>query len=442
MPYTIVIVGGEGEMGKIFAKIFQKEGHRVIITGPNEEKGKEIANEINVEYSKDNKISKIADITIITVPIEKTISVIEEVAPIIKDHSLIIDFTSVKKEVCEALKKFTNPKAEIISIHPMFGPKIPSISGQVFIVLPIRYKKEGWINFIYNFLTKYKAKFVEATPEEHDRVMAVIQGLTHFVYISLGDTLKELNFNIKHSRKFASPIYNLMLDMIGRILGQNPWMYAHIQMENDETKEVRKAFIKSVEKLNDIIEKKDVEKFVNIMRSSAKHFSDVCGAMNRSNKAIIAQNSELEILNRNQNKEIFVENIYTKKIHYGILEYLDGENLKLVRNNTETNLKISNIKILNDDEILENKKKIFGVVKKDFSLLIHDDIDENVVLMCISSDFKKENEIVDVNIKEVFRSEKFKDKKSVCYEILFINRNLKEKVNKVKELLSKIGKLR
>lgn len=442
MSYTIVIIGGYGEMGQIFAKIFQKEGHRVILTGPNEDKGREIAAQINVEYSKDNKISEIADITIITVPIEKTISVIKEVAPIIKDDSLIIDLTSVKKDVCDALEKFTNPKAEIISIHPMFGPKISSIEGQVFVVLPVRIKKEGWINYIYDFLATHKTKFVEATPEEHDRIMAVIQGLTHFAYISLGDTLRELNFNIKDSRKFASPIYNLMLDIIGRILGQNPWMYAHIQMDNDETKEVRRTFLKCAERLNEIIEKKDDKKFADIMKLSAKHFSDVNGAMNRSNKAIMAQDMELKILNKNLNKEIFVENIYTNNVHYGILKYFDGENLKLFKNKITLNLKISNVRILNDDESLNIKKKIFGTVKRDFSLLIHDDIDEEIILRCISGDFKKENEIVDVNIKEIFRSEKFKDKKSVCYEILFINRNLKEKENKVKEMLSKIGKLR
>ncbi|MFN3528117.1 MAG: prephenate dehydrogenase/arogenate dehydrogenase family protein, partial [Candidatus Altarchaeaceae archaeon] len=162
MTLTVVIVGGCGGMGKIFAKIFKNENFRVIITDPNEEKGKELANEINVEYSKDNKIARIADITIVTVPIEKTISVIEEVAPIIKDNSLIVDFTSVKKSVCEALEKFTNKNAEIISIHPMFGPKIPSIEGQVFILIPIRTEK--WINFIKNFLIKYNAKFIETTP--------------------------------------------------------------------------------------------------------------------------------------------------------------------------------------------------------------------------------------------------------------------------------------
>lgn len=436
---TVVIVGGYGGMGKIFAEIFRNENYRVIITGPDKEKGKEIGKKLKVEYNKDNKIARIADITIITVPIEKTIEVIKEVAPIVKDNSLLIDLTSVKKNVCDALLEYTNKNAEILSIHPMFGPKIPSLSGQVFILIPLRTK--SGIKKIQEILNKNKTKYIETTPEEHDTIMAVIQGLTHFVYITLGYTLKELNFDIKNSRKFASPIYNLMLDIIGRILGQDPWMYAHIQTENPKTIEVREKFIDLCIKTNEAIKNKDIDKFVKIMSSSAKHFSEVEEAMNRSNKAIAALSAELEYLERNKGKEIFVENMYTKTIHFGILTYLDATNLKLLKNKKEINLKISNLRILDEDEIEEKKKEIFGVKEKDFSLLLYEDIDESIIIEILNG-IRKQAEIVDVKIKDIYRSEKFKDKKSVCYGVLFINRNLKEKEQYVVNLLKKIGNLR
>jgi len=67
--------------------------------------------------------------------------------------------------------------------------------------------------------------------------MAVVQGLTHFNYISIGKTLEKLSFNVRESRKYSSPIYDLMLDMVGRIIGQNPKLYASIQMQNPEVTE-------------------------------------------------------------------------------------------------------------------------------------------------------------------------------------------------------------
>ncbi|MFN3527981.1 MAG: hypothetical protein ACK4YO_02650 [Candidatus Altarchaeaceae archaeon] len=99
----------------------------------------------------------------------------------------------------------------------------------------------------------------------------------------------------------------------------------------------------------------------------------------------------------------------------------------MLKGNKKLNLKISKIRILNDEEALEKKKEIFGIKRMDFSLLIHEDIEENIVLICLSDKFRKENEIVDAKIKEIFKKQEFKDKKSVCYEIYFVNRNLKEK---------------
>ena len=44
-------------------------------------------------------------------------------------------------------------------------------------------------------------------------MMSIVQGLTHFSYIAIAATIEKLGIDIKESRKFASPVYSLMLDM-------------------------------------------------------------------------------------------------------------------------------------------------------------------------------------------------------------------------------------
>ncbi|MDI6730174.1 MAG: prephenate dehydrogenase/arogenate dehydrogenase family protein [Candidatus Altarchaeum sp.] len=440
MSYTVVIIGGYGGMGQIFVKIFRDYGWNVIITGPNKEKGEKIANDFRVKFSDDNRIAMSADITIITVPIEKTIATIKEVAPLVRDGSLIIDFTSVKTNICDALLKYANKNAEIISIHPMFGPTISGIHGQIFILCLLRTEK--WLSIIEKFLNHHKAKFVTATPEEHDKAMSVIQGLTHFTYISIGYTLKNMDFNVKESRKFASPIYNLMLDIIGRILSQDPYLYAHIQMENPLTQEVRKKFIESANTINDCINSKDEKNFVHIMSSSAKHFSDLSNAVGRSNKAIASLHEELEFLKNNIGKEIFVRHANSRKIHFGNIHAIDAENLELENKTTCSKFKIANIEILNDvQEILNVKNNVLGITKKDFTVLLEEGIDETLITEILNY-MKYELEIDKVCIKDIYRSEKFKNNKSVCYEISFVNRDMKTKEAEVRKFLSRIGKLR
>ena len=216
-PTTIVIIGGYGGMGKLFARLFLDEGHKVIATGRTERKGRKAERELGVKYIKDNcKAARHGDVVIVTVPIDYTIETIKEVAPYVKKGSLLTDFTSVKEEPCRAMADFSDDGVEVIGMHPMFGPKVPGLEGQVVVLAPMRPgsgSKYKWMPWLLEFLNKHKAKIIEATPEEHDKVISVVQGLTHFAYISVGKTLKDLDFDIKKSRQFASPIYELMLDM-------------------------------------------------------------------------------------------------------------------------------------------------------------------------------------------------------------------------------------
>ena len=77
----IAIIGGKGQMGKMFAEAFKKKGCEVILTGRR-------GNNIDA--------AKKADIIIVSVPIRETVKVIEEIASHIKEDALLTDFTSIK----------------------------------------------------------------------------------------------------------------------------------------------------------------------------------------------------------------------------------------------------------------------------------------------------------------------------------------------------------
>ncbi|WP_201741476.1 SDR family NAD(P)-dependent oxidoreductase [Sinomicrobium soli] len=48
---TVVITGGSTGLGKATAEKFAQEGYKVVLSGRNEEKGKEVANEIKEKYT-------------------------------------------------------------------------------------------------------------------------------------------------------------------------------------------------------------------------------------------------------------------------------------------------------------------------------------------------------------------------------------------------------
>jgi len=443
-PKTIAIIGGYGGMGMLFARLFLDEGCSVIVTDPTESKGLKAEKELNVKYIKDNcEAAKASDVVIVTVPIDYTIKTIKEVAPCVKEGALLTDFTSVKEEPCRAMAEFSREGVEVIGMHPMFGPKTQGLEGQVVVLTPVRpaYGASGdeykWMPWLLSFLNKHDAKIIESTPEEHDKVISVVQGLTHFTYISVGKTLKDIDFDIKKSRKFASPIYELMLDMIGRIIGQDPHLYASIQMTNPRVLKVHEAFFRSAKELSDAVKNKDHEKFVKYMSDAAKHFDDVDAAMGKSNKAVASLVAELHHLKESIGKEIALQHVYSKKIHLGIVESVDSENVVLNDSGKQNVLKISNIQILDDNARIKFKTGKLGFVERDFSHVFESSVDEQ--FLCGLLEKFNEN-IISAKIRDVYSGKSIPEgRKSICFRIGMINENLKETEKIVNRFLAGAG---
>ena len=374
----IAIIGGSGEFGRLFARIFAEEGHEVVITGRDAAKGEHVAQEIGVRFSRDNiGAAKWADVVIISVYIDNTLEVIEQVAPQVREGALLMDFTSVKVEPCRAMLAHAKPGVEIIGTHPMFGPRVKSFEGLVFILTPLRGEK--WKRWLLSWLERHKARVIITTPEEHDRIMSVVQCLTHFTYISVAATLRELDIDVKYSRRFASPIYELMLDLIARIVGQNPHLYASIQMHNPLATGVHDAFIAQASRLKEIVARKDKRAFVEFMGRAARHMGDVEAAMGRSDKAIHALSEELKKLKASVGKEVALRHIYSGAVHAGRVLEVDPEKVTLQEGKKKITLKIANIELLPEEEIIRWKAEHLPKERRDFSVVLPESADEKLI---------------------------------------------------------------
>jgi prephenate dehydrogenase len=282
---SVAIIGGYGGMGKLFARIFKRNGFDVTIAGPRPEKGKKVAKELGVTFEQDNDSAvKGADIVVITVPIRKTLDVISNVGPKLKRGSMIMDLTSVKKEPCAKMIDSVPEGVEVLGCHPVFGPMVGKFKGQNFVLCPVR---GGRLFKRFKALLKKEGAVVTiCTPEEHDSAMGVVQGMTHFMLISAGIALKDLDFDLEETKDFSSPVYQLALDLVGRILGQDPKLYGEIQLNNSETDRVREAYLTAAGRLNKIILDKDEDSFVEEMTLAAEHFGDTQSSLKRTQKLL------------------------------------------------------------------------------------------------------------------------------------------------------------
>ncbi len=290
----VTIIGGAGAMGGWFAKFFKQNGADVRIVDRSA-KTPEIASSLGVDFMHVDILSQHCpsditeditdtDVLIISVPINITCNVIEAVGKRMKDGTLLMDLTSVKREPVRKMLECTKDNVEILSIHPMFGPTAKSIRNQTVIFIEISGRWGKLCDEIENIFERKGARIVFMSADEHDRTMAVIQGLSHFVLLSYGITLQNLNFNVEHAREM-SPLYEIFTDFVGRILHQDPELYANIQM-NLDMKEIHEKFIAAAKMLSSSVLNKDEEKFKNIFLNARKHFGNTEKALKESDEII------------------------------------------------------------------------------------------------------------------------------------------------------------
>lgn len=283
----ILILGGTGETGSWFARYFKEKGFDVAVWGPS---GKvDVAERLGVRYAHEMILEvEESDIVLVSVLIEKTEEVIRMVAPHMHPGSLIMDVTSIKSGPVKAMKTYAPKGVEVLGTHPMFGPTMPSLSGQTIIFTPVEGKCGKWLPVIQSLFESDGAHIGILEAEEHDEMMAVVQALTHFTYIGIGAALKALDFDVLRSRQFMSPVYEIMIDFVGRILDQNPELYASIQ-KNPKAAAVRQTYVAECMRLCEKADAGDLEGFKQIMRDAARHYGGTHEALQRSDRVINAR---------------------------------------------------------------------------------------------------------------------------------------------------------
>jgi prephenate dehydrogenase len=428
----IAVIGGTRGLGRWIANFLAQKGLDVLITGRNTAEGELISKKIGTSYTNNNAMAaETSDVVIISVPIQATPKIIEELAPLMKPGSLLMDVTSVKEESSKLMEKYAAEGVEVVPTHPMFGPRIRSLDGQVVVLTP---STDGsWYSKVYEFLENENARIIVTTPEIHDRMMSIVQGLTHFAYVSIAATIERLDIDIKESRKFASPIYNLMLDTIARITAQNPYLVYSIQTSNKYIKESHETFNKTFNELKNMIADGDEEGFVHVMSNAAKHIDDLESALGRSDKAISALSEEVNILKNLLGREVGLKHIYSGKVHVGILKELKPEFLVLKQNNSSTTLKLSNVEILTDKELMDWKIDNYPQKSYDVSAVFPESADPEVIVATVQG----LDGVVDAKLVDTYRGNQIpKDSMSITVRYLVFNDNT---VLEVENLLKGFG---
>jgi chorismate mutase/prephenate dehydrogenase len=252
---AVLIVGGAGQMGAMFASLFEKSGYGVrILTESDWESAPQLCEGI--------------DLALVSVPIEHTVAVIEKIAPFLPATALLADLTSIKKAPVETMCE--SHGGPVLGLHPLFGPTTSSLDKQIIVYTPGRDMSAG--HWLVEQIGLWGAIPVQASAVEHDEIMEIVQALRHFATFCFGRFLFEKQVKIQRTLEFSSPIYRLELGMVGRLFAQDAGLYAQIVFATKERRDLLKQFVASLARHTDMLENKDIPAFTRQFNEIAEWF--------------------------------------------------------------------------------------------------------------------------------------------------------------------------
>ncbi|MBG3014580.1 bifunctional chorismate mutase/prephenate dehydrogenase [Proteus faecis] len=274
----IVIVGGNGKMGKLFSRLFILSGYQVESLEADE------------WQTKSPAIFDNAGMVIISVPIHLTVEVIKKL-PALPENCLLVDLASIKKAPLEAmLKAHSGP---VLGLHPMFGPDVPSLAKQV--VAYCEGRNHTAFDWLLEQLMVWGAKIEAITPEEHDKNMSFIQALRHFTTFAYGQHLAKEKVDLASLLRLSSPIYRLELAMIGRLFAQDPQLYADIILSSKENIELIRRYHQSLGQAIDLLDINAKSEFVHSFNNVSDWFGDYASQFMKESGVLLQKANDSRI---------------------------------------------------------------------------------------------------------------------------------------------------
>lgn len=268
----IVIVGGKGKLGGLFARYLRASGYPVSVLDRD-------------DWDKATEILANADAVIVSVPIANTLETIERLKPYLTKNMLLADLTSVKRE--PLAKMLAVHSGAVVGLHPMFGPDIASMAKQVVVRCDGRSAER--YEWLMEQIQIWGAKIYQTDAAEHDHNMTYVQALRHFATFANGLHLSKQPVNLANLLALSSPIYRLELAMIGRLFAQDAELYADIIMDKAENLAVIESLKQTYEEALKFFENGDRQGFIDAFHQVRDWFGDYSEQFLKESRQLLQQ---------------------------------------------------------------------------------------------------------------------------------------------------------
>lgn len=282
-----MVVGGSGAVGRLLVDLLRGNGDTVVVVDARPpvrpSADRIVIGDILAPTPDITAAVAAADLIVLAVPEGVALGAVRALSGRLRAGTLVVDTLSVKSRFHTALRQCAEPPGQALGINPMFAPSL-GIRGRP--VAATIYRDGPMVPHFLHSLTESGARVVTLSAQQHDRLVAATQALTHAAILAFGLALSELDVSAEELFATAPPPHAVSSALLARVGHGVPEVYWDIQSANPHARRARALLADAVASLSDIVEHGSESDFAELMQRArsplgerAEYYQDLCASL-------------------------------------------------------------------------------------------------------------------------------------------------------------------
>jgi prephenate dehydrogenase len=217
---------------------------------------------------------KQADLIYVSIPVDATIPVMQQIMDLITDKQIVVDAGSTKFALCDALKDHPM-RRQFVATHPMWGTEYSgpeaavkgAFAGRACVICEKERADADALQAVENIYKAVNMHIIYMDAANHDVHAAYVSHISHITSFALANTVLE-------KEKEEDAIFEMAgggFESTVRLAKSNSAMWAPIFMQNKENVlDVLNEHISQLRKFKASLEKENMEYLIELMENANK----------------------------------------------------------------------------------------------------------------------------------------------------------------------------